>query len=109
MRILRIRRYRANCVLIRSNQIATNYFGILPNTRSEKLKVLEVKIRRLWMQEQALKVLEANKELKDGLEVAAIPERLLAVVEEVGWCKGQRGFNSLENHGAARLTGTSKP
>jgi len=47
-----------------------SYFGTSV-TRSEKSKVLEVRIRKLWMREQALKVLKAKKELKEGLEVAA--------------------------------------
>jgi len=83
MRILRIRRYRANCVLIRSYQIATknmelSYFETLANTRSEKSKVLEVRIRRLWMREQALKILQAKKELKDGLEGTYTMRRVMS-------------------------------
>ena len=45
------------------------------------------------MREQALKlVLEAKKELKTNWKWQPASKRLLAVVEEVEWCKALREF-----------------
>ena len=72
-----------------------SYFGTLPNTRSEKSKVVEVRIRRLWANSQS----SGGKEGAKGRPGSGskLPKGCLRWLKKLGGVRPWESFNSLEN------------